>query len=178
MKIRAQNNGSIWTCFFLFFRQAVNLQRVHGGGEPEGSPAQRLRLSVFMSRSAQGELIMWKTGILFKISLYTGRSKHANKIDNNRYKTFMDSSFVRFVSIFQKTTKAFLTLTKRFYFFLHRRKAKDRKMTCCGFRLFFFCLTFYYLFGGGGWLLVFVIKYKIYFGLSKVQKTETFPEFL
>lgn len=170
--------------FSFFFRQAVNLQRVHGGGEPEGSPAQRLRLSVFMSRSAQGELIMWKTGILFKISLYTGWSKHANKNTGNRYKTFMESSFVRFVSIFQKTTKAFLTLTKRFYFFLHRRKAKDRKtekLPAVDLDSFFFLNLFnillFVLGFGGGLASCFCNQIQNIFWFIK-GSTETFIEFL
>ncbi|CAB1455184.1 unnamed protein product [Pleuronectes platessa] len=61
--------------FFLFFleihhagsanedtrgRQAGNLPRVLGGGEPEG-PALSLGLSAFKSRAAQGELLLWQT---------------------------------------------------------------------------------------------------------------------
>ena len=54
--------------YFFFFlqadRQAGNLPSVLGGGEPAGGAqpsAQRLGLSAFESRAAQGELLMWET---------------------------------------------------------------------------------------------------------------------
>lgn len=70
MKIRAQNNRSIWTCFFFFAgRQTGNLQSVLGGGGPEGEPSPEPSASGSVC-SSQGQLKgSADVGVWFKISL-------------------------------------------------------------------------------------------------------------